>query len=86
MPSRDARTGTCAEAWFASWLSNLTRGLRYYHKRSNVESSFSALKRKFGEALRSKTDLAKKNELLAKVVCHNITCVIHEMYALGIDP
>ena len=23
------------------------------------------------------------NELLAKVVCFNITCVIHEMYALG---
>ncbi len=60
--------------------------LKHYHKRSNVESTFSALKRKFGESLRSKTDRAMKNELLAKVVCYNITCVIHEMYALGIDP
>ena len=60
--------------------------LKHYHKRSNVESTFSALKRKFGESLRSKTNLAMTNELLAKVVCYNITCVIHEMYALGIDP
>ena len=60
--------------------------LKHYHKRSNVESSFSAMKRKFGESLRSKTELAMKNELLAKVVCFNITCVIHEMYELGIDP
>jgi transposase len=60
--------------------------LKHYHTRSNVESSFSAMKRKFGEALRSKTELAMKNELLAKVVCYNITCVIHEMYELGIDP
>jgi hypothetical protein len=26
------------------------------------------------------------NEVLAKVVCHNIVCVIHEWYELGIDP
>ncbi len=27
-----------------------------------------------------------KNEVLAKIVCHNIVCVIHEMYELGIEP
>ena len=59
---------------------------RHYHKRSNVESTFSAMKPKFGESLRSKTTLAMTNEILAKVVCHNLTCVIHTMYELGIDP
>ena len=59
---------------------------RHYHQRSNVESTFSAIKRKFGEALRSKTDRAMKNETLAKVVSHNICCVISGMYELGIDP
>jgi hypothetical protein len=26
------------------------------------------------------------NELLAKILCHNIVVLVHEMYALGIDP
>ncbi len=60
--------------------------LRHYHKRSNVESTFSACKRLFGDAVRSKTPTAMKNEVLAKFVCFNLTCVIHEWYELGIDP
>ena len=60
--------------------------LRHYHKRSNVESTFSMVKRKFGDSLRSKTDTALVNETLAKLLAHNIVCVIHEMYELGIDP
>jgi transposase len=60
--------------------------LRHYHKRSNVESTFSMIKAKFGDAVRSKTDVAMKNEVLAKIVCHNIVCLIHEMYELGVEP
>lgn len=60
--------------------------LRHYHKRSNVESTFAMIKAKFGDSVRSKTDTAMKNEVLAKIVCHNIVCVIHEMYELGIKP
>lgn len=57
-----------------------------YHLRSNVESVFSAVKRKFGDSVRSKTDIAMKNEVLAKLVCHNICCIIQEMHESGIDP
>lgn len=60
--------------------------LQHYHKRSNVESSFSAVKRLFGEAVRSKTPTAMVNEVLAKLVSFNLTCVIHEWHELGIDP
>jgi transposase len=60
--------------------------LKHYHKRSNVESTFSSVKRKFGDSLRNKTDVACKNEVLAKVLCHNIVVVIHEMHELGIEP
>jgi hypothetical protein len=60
--------------------------LAHYHKRSNVESTFSAVKRLFGDALRSKTPTAMVNEVLAKLVSFNLTCVIHEWYELGIDP
>ena len=60
--------------------------LQHYHKRSNAESTFSMIKRKFGDFLRSKTDIAMVNESLCKVLCHNIVVLIHEMYELGIDP
>ncbi len=60
--------------------------LQSYHKRSNVESAFSMMKRKFGDSVRSKTDTAMKNEVLCKVLCHNICCLISAMYELGVDP
>lgn len=56
-----------------------------YHERSNAESTFSAIKRKFGDILRSKTPVAQRNELLLKVLCHNIVCVIHEIHASGVE-
>jgi hypothetical protein len=56
-----------------------------YHQRSNVETVFSMLKRKFGKYLRSRTDTAMKNEALCKFLCHNIVVLIHVMHELGID-
>jgi len=58
--------------------------LAAYHTRSNVESTFSAMKRKFGDTVRSKTRTAQINETLLKVLCHNIVCVIHEMHASSV--
>jgi hypothetical protein len=44
------------------------------------------IKAKFRDHVRSKTDVAMRNEALAKILCHNICCVIQEMYELGIEP
>jgi transposase len=63
-----------------------TEFLQHYHKRSNVESTFSMMKRKFRDGLRSKTDVAMVNETLCKVLSHNLVVLIHEMHELGIDP
>lgn len=60
--------------------------LAHYHKRSNIESCFSAVKRKFGDSVRSKTETAMKNEVLCKFIAHNLTCLIQEETALGLDP
>jgi hypothetical protein len=60
--------------------------LKHYHKRSNIESTNAAIKRKFGETLKSKNRIAQENELLAKIIAYNLTVVIHEMYENGIDP
>ena len=58
----------------------------HYHKRSNVESTFAAIKKKFGDGLKSKNRTAQVNELLCKVIAYNMTVVIHEMNELGITP
>lgn len=62
------------------------RFLTHYHKRSNVESTFSALKRKFGSSVRSKKPAAQVNEILLKVLCFNICTVIASMHELGVEP
>jgi transposase len=58
----------------------------HYHKRSNVEATFSMIKAKFRDHVRSRTDTAMKNEVLCKVLCHNICCLIQSHCELGIEP
>ena len=57
--------------------------LEHYHKRSNVESTFGAIKKKFGESVKSKNRIAQENELLCKIIAYNITVLIHEMIQLN---
>jgi len=59
--------------------------LAHYHKRSNIESTVSMIKAKFRDHVRSKTDVAMKNGVLAKILCHNICCLISAFYELKID-
>jgi transposase len=60
--------------------------LKHYHQRSNVESTFSMVKAKFRDHVRSKTDTAMKNEVLAKFLCHNLCVLIQSQCELGIEP
>jgi len=59
--------------------------MEHYHKRSNVETTFFMIKSKFGDMIRSKTKTAQVNELLLKVLCHNIVVLNSSVNELGID-
>jgi transposase len=74
------------EKMFHYFAFNRQEFLGHYHKRSNVESTFSMIKAKFRDHVRSKTDVAMQNEVLCKILCHKICCVIQSMYELGIEP
>jgi transposase len=74
------------EKMFHYFQFNREQFLAHYHKRSNVESTVSMIKAKFRDHVRSKTDIAMKNEVLCKVLCHNICCLISAIYELGITP
>jgi transposase len=67
-----------------SYCLNRDEYLSHYHKRSNVESTFSMVKAKFGDSIRSRTDTAMVNEALCKVLCHNLCCLIQSTHELGI--
>jgi transposase len=59
--------------------------LKHYHRRSNAETAMWMIKSKFGGAVRSKLPTAQTNEVLAKVLCHNLTCIVHAITEFGID-
>lgn len=43
------------------------------------------IKRKFGNSLKTKDHVSQINEILAKIVCHNICVLIQESYELGFE-
>jgi transposase len=79
-------TGGIFQRMYHQFCLNKDEYLAHYHRRSNIESVFSAVKRLFGDSVRSKTDTAMVNEVLGKLLAYNITCLVHAIYELGLDP
>ncbi len=70
---------------FKYFKENQKEFLERYHKRSNVETSFHMLKRKFGNNIRTKTFNSNVNEIKIRCLCHNICVLIQEKYENSID-
>jgi len=51
-----------------------------------VETSFAMIKARFGGYVRGRTERAQVNEVLAKVLCHNIVVLIQSIYELDLVP
>jgi transposase len=84
-----AKSGRKSEAWerlFHLFAMEKATFLASYHKRSNVESSFSSMKRVLSGNVRAKTPVAQGNEVLLKIVAHNIRMLIRAAHDLGITP
>jgi len=78
-----------SELWQRMWhFYNFNHDvfLQHYHKRSNVETTFSMIKAKFGTAVKAKSPIAQVNEVLCKILCHNICVLIQSIYELGLEP
>ena len=59
---------------------NQERFMKKYHKRSNIEITFHVIKKRFGDHLNTKTDIANSNEIKIKFLCHNIYILIQEAF------
>ena len=78
-----------SSAWaqmYHYFMGNREKFLEHYHQRSNVEMAYSMMKAKFGDSLRSKSDVGQINEALCKVLCHNLCVLVQAMQELGIEP
>jgi hypothetical protein len=73
--------------WKKMWhllQSNPTEFLAHYYRRENAEATFAAIKKKLGETLSSRDPTAQVNELLCKVLVHNIQILIQASFERGI--
>jgi transposase len=91
IPLKSNATGRSrgAPMWYKTYhyfQMNREEFMEHYHKRSNAESTFMMVKAKFGDKLKSKNWTAQMNELLCKLIAHNIVVLIHEMHELNIEP
>jgi hypothetical protein len=84
--SQPGEAGSLWEKRYFYFQLHRAEFLTPYHLRSNMESTFSMVKAKFRDHVRSRTDVAMKNEVFCKFLCHNI-CVVHRsQIELGIAP
>lgn len=89
IPFKVNSTENGSEAWRKLWhlfsLQKVTF-LAHYHRRSNVETVFSSMKRLFGASVRAKLPAAQVNEVLLKCLCHNLAVLVHALHDLGVEP
>ena len=74
--------------WRKSYLffqNNTEEFYKKYHLRSNVESSFSAIKRKFGSKVYARNIIAQTNEIYLKCIAFNISILIKFLYEMGVE-
>lgn len=87
VPFKVGNTGEGPALWRKMWALYMYKRdefLAAYHARSNVETVFSMIKRKFGASVMSKGFVAQRNEVLCKVLAHNLCVVVASMHELGI--
>ena len=59
--------------------------MKKYHLRSNAESGFSMIKSRFGDLTSIKNEVGAKNDILCKVLCHNLCVLCQELLLLDVD-
>lgn len=85
VPDASRRRSDVWHKMFHFYQFNRDEFLRHYHRRSNVETAFHMIKAKFGTKVRSKTAIAQTNEVLCKILCHNLCVLVQSAYELGIE-
>lgn len=89
IPFKTNTTGEGPALWqrmFHLFSFSRAEFVKHYNKRSNVETVNSAIKRKFGATIRARDFVPQVNELLCKILCHNLSMLVHAIHELGLEP
>lgn len=91
IPFKSNSTGKSngSKAWRKMYLffqTNHEEFMRRYHQRSNVESTFSMIKRKLGGKLLFKSEVGQVNEALCRILAHNICVLANEYFNMNVEP
>jgi transposase len=70
---------------FKYFKENREDFMKHYHLRSNAESGFFMLKQRFSDSLMLKTPISQTNEILCKILCHNLCVLAQEIYLSNIE-
>ena len=70
----------------ATFLLNQELFAEHYHQRSQVETTFSMVKVKYGSSVRGKTRTSQANGVLCKLLANNLYVLIRSIYELGLAP
>jgi transposase len=86
LDQRVALTDTAWARMYHRFMADREAFMAHYHKRSNVETAFSMIKGKFRDAIMSKSPIGQANEVLCKVLAHNVVVVGQAAIEFGIEP
>ena len=70
--SQASGNGMVWKKMYHYFMLNNEEFLQHYHSRSNAETTVHMIKSKFGDSVRSKLWVAQVNEVLCKIICHNL--------------
>ncbi len=92
IPFKKNTSGKCSDngrSYFRNayryFRENREEYMKHYHKRSNIESSFSMIKRRFGNNVKCKKEVSQDNEIYSKILAHNICVLVQELFLNKID-
>jgi hypothetical protein len=83
----EARDTSAWAQMYPYFMGSREKVLEHYHQQPNVETVYSMMKGKFGDSLRSKSDVGQSNEALCKVLCTTSACWLGDagaMYRTGL--
>jgi len=83
--TKSGRNGFIWRKMFLYFKKNPQSFFSRYHMRSNVESCFNQIKTKFGDSLMTKNFDANFNELLTKILAHNLVTLIRCYFEFDLE-
>ncbi len=78
--------GSLWDKHLATFLLNQELFAEHYHERSQVETTFSMVKSKYGASVRGKQPVSQANSVLCKLLANNLYVLIGAIYKIGLEP